>query len=251
MPITDPWFYLAAVPALLIAGISKGGFGGGLAIVGVPLMSLVVAPAQAAAIMLPILILMDWIGVGAYRRTWDGTTLAVMLPGAAVGIALGGLVFGALNEDLVRLVLGAVAVAFSVNFFPPRRQAKPARPPSAWRGGLFGGLSGFTSTIAHAGGPPASMYLLPLRLDKTVFVGTTVILFTAINMMKVVPYGLIGQFSGTNLLTSLALAPLAPLGVLTGLWLHRRIDERVFYRLCYGFVLITGLKLIHDGLAWF
>ena len=250
MPITDPWFYLAAAPALLITGISKGGFGGGLAIVGVPLMSLVIAPAQAAAIMLPILILMDWIGVGAYRKTWDRGTLAVMLPGAAVGIALGGLVFGALNEDLVRLVLGVVAVAFSLNFLLPRRRSKPARRPNAWRGGLFGGLSGFTSTIAHAGGPPASMYLLPLRLDKTVFVGTTVILFTAINLMKVVPYALIGQFSGTNLLTSLALAPLAPLGVFAGLWLHRRVDEGVFYRLCYSFVLITGLKLIYDGMAW-
>ena len=250
MPIADPWFYLAAVPAVLIAGISKGGFGGGLAVMGVPLMALVVAPAQAAAILLPILILMDWIGVGAYRRTWDGRTLAVMLPGAAVGIALGGLVFGLLDEDLVRLVLGAIAVAFSLNFFRPGR-SKAARPPSAWRGGLFGGLSGFTSTIAHAGGPPASMYLLPLRLDRTVFVGTTVLFFAAVNLMKLVPYGLIGQFSGTNLLTSLALAPVAPLGVLAGLWLHRRVDEGLFYRLCYGFVLITGLKLMYDGLAWF
>ncbi|HET6520703.1 MAG TPA: sulfite exporter TauE/SafE family protein [Geminicoccaceae bacterium] len=250
MPITDPWFYAAAVPAMLLVGISKGGFGGGLAIAGVPLMAFVVPPAQAAAIMLPILVLMDWIGVGAYRRSWDGPTLAVMVPGAAVGIALGGAVFGALDEGLVRLVLGAIAVVFSARYFMPGGRAEAAaRPPSAWRGGLFGGLSGFTSTIAHAGGPPASMYLLPLRLDRTVFVGTTVIFFTAVNLMKLLPYALIGQFSATNLLTALALAPLAPVGVLAGVWLHRRIDETLFYRLCYGFVLLTGLKLIHDGLS--
>jgi uncharacterized protein len=250
LPVTDPWFYAAAIPAMLLVGISKGGFGGGLAVVGVPLMSFVVPPAQAAAIMLPILVLMDWIGVGAYRRSWDGRALAVMVPGAAVGTALGGLVFGALDEDLVRLVLGAIAVAFGARYFLPARWtgAAAARPPSAWRGGLLGGLSGFTSTIAHAGGPPASMYLLPLRLDRTVFVGTTVIFFTAVNLMKLVPYALVGQFGATNLLTSLALAPLAPIGVLAGVWLHSRVDETLFYRLCYGFVLLTGFKLIHDGL---
>jgi uncharacterized protein len=122
------------------------------------------------------------------------------------GIALGGLLFGRLNEDFLGLVLGAIAVAFSPSFFLRGRTRAP-RPQSAWRGGLIGALSGFTSTIAHAGGPPASMYLLPLRLDRTVFVGTTVFFFSAVNLMKLVPYGLIGQFSGTNLLTSLALPP--------------------------------------------
>ena len=124
-----------------------------------------------------------------------------------------------------------------------------ARRPSAWLGALCGALSGFTSTLAHAGSPPAQIYLLPLRLDKTVFVATSVIFFASVNVAKLVPYALLGQFGPTNLGTALVLMPLAALGMALGLWLHHRIDPALFYRLCYGCVALTGLKLIYDGLA--
>lgn len=249
MPIADLWFYVVAVPAILIVGISKGGFGGGLALVGVPMLSLLIPPAQAAAIMLPILLVMDAFGVLAYRRRFDRGAMAAMLPGAALGIAAGGLAFGLLDARIMRLMIGLIAVGFVAYHFLGGGLLRPARPPNVWLGALCGALSGFTSTLAHAGGPPAAMYLLPLRLDKTVFVASTVIFFAAVNVMKLVPYSLIGQFSAANLATALVLAPLAPIGVRLGIWLHQRVDEVLFYRLAYGFVAITGLKLIWDGIA--
>jgi uncharacterized membrane protein YfcA len=253
MPITELVFYLAAVPAVLVVGISKGGFGGGLALVGVPLMSLVIAPAQAAAIMLPILITMDAIGIGAYWRRFEGAVLRSMLPGGVFGIAVGGLLFGALDAATMRLIIGTIALLFVAHHFLGRRLLAPepsgGRAPNAAMGAACGALSGFTSTLAHAGGPPAHMYLLPLRLDKTVFVATSVVFFAVVNLVKLVPYWWIGQFATGNLWTSLVLAPLAPVGMLLGIWLHKRVDQALFYRLAYLFVAITGLKLIYDGLA--
>ncbi len=248
MPIGDPWFYLIAVPALLITGISKGGFGGGLGIVAVPLLALVVSPAQAAAVLLPVLILMDLIGVRAYWRQFDGHALAVMLPGAVVGIALGGLAFGVLDARATRLIVGTIALAFVAHLPARRRPARPGRRPNAGLGAICGAVAGFTSTVAHAGSPPAAIYLLPLKLDKTRFVATNVVLFAAINLIKLVPYALVGQLSGSNLATALVLAPLAPVSMVLGMRLHHRIDPSTFYRLCYLFVALTGLKLIYDGL---
>jgi uncharacterized membrane protein YfcA len=248
VPIADPWFYLIAVPALLVTGISKGGFGGGLGIVAVPLLALVVSPAEAAAILLPLLILMDLIGVRAYWRRFDGHALAVMLPGAVLGIALGGLAFGVLDASATRLIVGLIALAFVAHYFLGGGRLAPARPPNAWLGASCGALAGFTSTIAHAGSPPAALYLLPLKLDKTRFVATNVVLFAAINLLKLVPYAAVGEFTARNLATALVLAPLAPLSMILGMRLHHRIEPTTFYRLCYAFVAITGLKLVYDAL---
>ncbi len=245
----DHWtFYLAAIPAVLIFGISKGGFGGGLGIAAVPLMAIVVAPSDAAGILLPLLVLMDLIGLYAYRRRWDRRVVAVMLPGALAGILLGSLAFGYLNDDVVRVVLGLIAVGFTADYFLRDKSRIEARPQRPVAGAIWGSLAGFTSTIAHAGGPPANIYLLPLKLDKSIFVGTMVVLFAAINAAKVLPYAVLGLLDWTNLATSLTLAPVAALGMLAGLWLHDKVDQLLFYRLCYVFVLLTGLKLVYDGL---
>jgi uncharacterized protein len=248
VPIGDPWFYLAAVPAVMITGISKGGFGGGLGILAVPMMALVVSPAQAAAILLPVLILMDLIGVRAYWRRYDGHALAVMLPGAVVGIALGGLAFGLLDARATRLIVGAIALAFVAQYYLGGGGLAPARPPNAWLGALCGGLGGFTSTVAHAGSPPAAIYLLPLKMDKTRLVATNVVLFAAINLLKLMPYAAVGEFNAVNLMTALVLAPLAPGSMIAGMRLHHRVEPSTFYRLCYAFVAITGLKLVYDAL---
>jgi hypothetical protein len=249
VPITDPWFYLAAVPAVLVTGISKGGFGGGLGIVAVPVLALTISPAQAVAIMAPILILMDGFGVQTYWRDVDRGAMAIMLPGAVLGVALGGLLFDLLDARTMRLVVGALALAFVANYLLGAARDRPAPPPRPWFGVLCGGLAGFTSTIAHAGSPPAAFYLLPLRLHKTVFVASTIIFFAVVNLMKLVPYWLIGEFTGVNLATALVLAPLAPLSMYLGVWLHHRIEQRLFMLLCYGLVALTGVKLIADGLG--
>jgi uncharacterized membrane protein YfcA len=247
--LSDPAFYLVAIPAVLIFGISKGGFGGGLGIAAVPLMALVVSPATAAGIMLPPLILMDVIGVWAYRHRFDHRIVRAMLPGALAGIALAALAFRYLDDNLVRVLLGVIAAGFAADYFLRRKSATPPKPHRARLAAFWGGVAGFTSTVAHSGGPPANIYLLPLKLDKSVFVGSMIILFTLINAAKVVPYALLGLFTPANLLASLALAPVAAVGMLAGIWLHDKVDQVLFYRLCYVFVFLTGLKLIHDGLS--
>lgn len=249
MPITDPAFYLVAVPAVLITGVSKGGFGGGLGFVAVPLMALVIPPAQAVAVLLPILILMDGFGVHTYWREVDRGVLWVMLPGAAVGIAIGGLLFDLLDAQMMRLMVGVLAILFVAHHVVGVSTRREAPRPRPWFGVLCGGLSGFTSTIAHAGSPPAAIYLLPLRLDKTVFVASSIVFFAVVNLLKLVPYWLIGQFTSLNLATALVLAPLAPISMYLGVWLHHRIEQRRFMQLCYVLVALTGIKLITDGLG--
>lgn len=248
--IEDPLFYLAAVPALLIMGISKGGFGGGLGVVAVPLLALTISPVQAAAIMLPILCVMDLFGLWSFRGKWDRTNTKIIISGAVVGIAIGTASFRYLDEHMIKLLLSAVALGFSGNYWLRRRNGeRPAMAPSYLRGGFWSLLAGFTSFAAHAGGAPLNVYLLPLKLHKTVFQATTVIFFTVINYVKLVPYAWLGQLSFANLSTSLAVLPIALVGIVSGIWLHSRVPQELFYKLCYGFLFLTGLKLLYDGIS--
>ena len=249
--ITDPWFYVAAVPAVLLFGIAKGGFGGGLGVLAVPLMALAVSPVQAAAVLLPILCLMDLVGLWAYRGRWLWPELRILIPASLVGIAVGTLMFGLMSAATVRIVVGVVAIVFTLHFFYSLRHedasALPHFPPGV--GLAAGATGGFTSFIAHSGGPPISMYLLRRPLDRTDFVATTVLLFAVINYVKLVPYAWLGQLSTGNLITSLVLAPLAPVGVYIGVWLHRRVSDRFFFRLMYVLLFVVGCKLLYDGIA--
>lgn len=247
--ITDPIFYAVAVPAVLLAAISKGGFGGGLAILGVPLMSLVIPAPQAAAIMLPILCVMDAVGIWAYRKTWHRRNLLIMASGAMIGIGIGTATFHLFNDAALRLMVGGVAVAFTLNYWLGGGGRTEAVDPHTIKGMFWGAIAGFTSFLAHAGGPPANAYLLPQRMDKTLFVGTMVMMFTAVNYAKLLPYWWLGLLPVGNLTMSLILCPLAPIGVLLGVWLHNRISPTWFYRLCYVFLFATGGKLLYDGVV--
>jgi uncharacterized protein len=247
--ITDPLFYALAVPAFLITGISKGGFGSGLGSLAVPMLALAVPVPQAAAIMLPLLLAMDLVGLWAYRNKWDGANMRIMLPGAMVGMVLGYLSFRYLDEHWIRLLVGAIAIGFVLNVWLRPSVAGKAAGPS-WTGGSFwSGLSGLTSFVANAGGPPLSVYLLPQRLDKTLFVGTTVLYFAVLNYTKIIPYWWLGQFTDENLMTALILLPLAPIGMWLGMWLHTRVRDATFYRWVHILLLLSGIKLVWDGIA--
>lgn len=246
-PITDPVFYLFAVPAVLIAGIAKGGFGGSIGMLATPLIALSSSPLQATAIMLPILCAMDVLGIFAYRRNASWPNLLRMAPGAIIGITIGGLTFQYMNDDIIRLMIGIIAVAFTLNAVIKRKAERAAAGPSTPKGIFWGSISGFTSTVAHAGGPPVQFYLLPQRLDKTLYVGTTVWFFLLVNYTKLIPYTMIGQFSPSNLGTSLMLIPLAPVGIWAGYRLHKIVNEVLFYRVIYVILVIVGLKLVYDG----
>jgi len=246
----DLWFYLLAVPAILLIGISKSGFGGGMGLLGVPLMALAVDPRMAAAILLPILCLMDAFALWAYRGLWHRRHLAILAAGAAVGILLGALTFEYVSTAAMRLLVGVIALAFVANWLFRPAAARASDPePRLLSGSFWGALSGFTSFTAHAGGPPVAMYLLPRRLDKSLFQGTTVVFFALVNLTKLFPYAWLGQFSREVLLTALVLAPLVPPAIGLGLLLHRRVPQETFYRLCYLLLSLVGTKLVWDGVT--
>ncbi len=245
--ILDPWFYVAASVAVLIAGIAKGGLGGGIAVVGVPLMAMVVSPGQAAAVLLPILMVMDALALRAYWGAWDAGNLRILLPSALVGTALGFLTFGYLSDDGLRALVAAVALTYAVRYFAQKGPARERAPRSA-TGFIWGALAGFTSFSVHAGGPPLQAYLLPQRMPRTTFQATSVVFFFVVNWSKVVPYAWLGQWTPDNLLTSLVLLPLAPLGIWIGRRIHLRVNDAVFFRVVHASLLVIGLKLLYDVL---
>ena len=247
--ITDPLFYAAAIPALMITGISKAGFGSGLGVIAVPMIALTMPAAQAAAIMLPILCVMDLAALWAYRGQWSRDNMRIILPGGIAGIALGAFTFRYVSEAGLKLLLGMIAIGFLLQRGMSAASQPEKTAPNPGKGYFWSALSGFTSTLAHAGGPPMSIYLLPQGMDKAQLVGTTVVFFTVMNYVKLIPYTLLGLFDISNLATSAGLAPLGLLGIVSGVWLRKRIAEALFYRLCYGFLFVTGLKLLYDGVT--
>ena len=248
-------FYPLAVLAILLSGISKGGFGAGAGGLSVPLMSIVIAPPEAAGIMLPILCAMDIFGIHAYRGRWSLEQLKTLLPGSVLGITLGGLAFGMLSVNMIRLIVGLIAVLFALNKWfdlsgrATRLLALRPRPPGRLFGMTCGFFSGLTSTLAHAGGPPFAVYIYSLKLDKTLIVATSAAFFCIGNYVKLIPYFFLGQLNTANLSTSLLFSPLAPLGVWLGLWLHKRISEQSFFQVSYVLLFLSGLKLIYDAVA--
>lgn len=245
---SDPYFYLVAIPAVLLYGISKGGFGGGVAILSVPLMAMVMPPAQAAAILLPILVVMDVLVVKAYWRIFDATTLRYLLPAAVIGIAIGYFSADAMSDDYMRILIGALALLFGTQQLSGFR-ADAGREHSRLMGWVLGTLAGFTSFSIHAGGPPFTMYLQPKQLSPLLFAGTAGIFFAVVNAMKILPYYALGQFSADNIAYSLLLVPLAPLGVKLGHYLVKRSSSGFYYHLISFFLVIVGAKLLWEGVG--
>jgi uncharacterized protein len=246
--ITAPLFYLAAVPAVILMGLSKGGLSG-LGLLALPLMALVVSPVQGAAIMLPILMVQDVVTVWVYRHSWDRRNVLILVPGAIVGILTGYLWAAQLPDAAVRLALGAISVGFAIRRLVIERGPGEIAPTKADvpQGLFWGAVCGFTSMIAHAGGPPFQIYVMPQRLPHTVFVGTGTIVFTLLNWIKVPPYIALGQFSAVNLATAAALFPVAIASTYAGVWLVRRLSGERFYTIVYGLLILVGGKLIFDG----
>jgi uncharacterized membrane protein YfcA len=246
--IEDPIFYAIALPVLMLTGIGKGGFGSGVGIIAVPSLSLIISPWEAVALMLPILCFMDVFGVWSYRRQWSRALMLYLAPGALIGIGFATLVADYVDEHMIRLIIGTIAVLFSLNYWLGGSRNPEPKAENRSKGVFWSAVSGFTSFVGHAGGPPLQVYLLPLKLDKTVFVGTTTVFFMAVNYAKLLPYGYLGLFTEEILWTALVLAPICPLAMFAGVWLHHRIPERPFYMVCYVLVFVIGCKLLHDGI---
>lgn len=247
---TDLRFYLFAVPAVILIGLAKGGFTG-LGALGTPLIALGVDPVRGAAVLLPILIVQDVVGVAAFRRSWDGRVLAIMLPGAVVGVALGYAFAASVSESAVMAAIGAVSILFALYRLWAERghRIEASTRSPAWLGGLFGLATGFTSQIAHAGGPPFQMWVMPRRLPRDVLVGTTAIFFAVLNWIKVPAYVALGQLGRGTLLAAAALLPVAVAASLAGVKLVRRVPMERFYTIVYLLMLVAGGKLLLDGLG--
>lgn len=250
--IQDPLFYAAAIPAVLIVGISKSGLGGGsLGVLAIPILSLVASPSVGAAIMLPLLIVMDVMGLITFRGKGDMRNLRILIPAALVGIAIGALTFRFTSDAMLRALIGLLSVGFVAQRVAGRGRQLPPTRPGIVKGGVCGAMSGFTSFIANAGGPPFVIYLAPQQLDKLIFVGTSVIFFAVVNAVKVLPFFLLGLFDTRNLSTSLALLPLAPIGYWLGLKLLMKINQARFYQIVTTALFIAGCKLLWDAAgAW-
>ena len=237
-----------AVPAVLLLGISKSGFGAGFGSLAVPLMAFAITVPQAAAILMPVLLLMDLLGMAAFRKDFDPALLRFVVPFGLVGTAVGTLLFKVLNAQAVAAIVGAFTLLFLAQrlLFPPR---PGSAPPPKWLGALLAVTSGFTSFVAHAGGPPINAYVIPLRLSPVRFTATMAFFFFVVNLSKWIPYAWLGLLDIRNLSTSLVLLPIAPVGVWAGVRIARHISQRVFYRVLYGGMLVTGSKLLWDGFA--
>jgi len=255
--ITDPLFYLVALPAVTLLGLSKGGFAG-LGMISTPLLALVVPPLQGAAILLPILICQDVISVWTYHRDWSAWNLKVLLPGSVLGVGAGWLFASYLSNAAIMLTIGAITLAFVLytwlgawrHAYLGHAPVKAERPHAAM-GVVWGALAGFTSTLVQVGSPPFQIHVLPQRLDKMTLVGTTVIFFAILNWMKVLPYFALGQFSTRNLATSVVLLPLAVATNFLGIWLVRKTPTEQFYRIAYLLMLLIGLGLLWQGARGF
>ena len=244
--ITDPMFFLCAIPAVLLYGMAKGGFGGSVSVIAIPLMSLAVPPVQAAAIMLPLLVAMDFVAIWSFRGTWSKRNIKLTLPGAIGGIIIGAFTFKYLSEDAIRLLIGVIAVAFCLDYWF-RPAPSGGRTPTLAGGTFWGTVAGFTSFGLHQGGAPISVFYLPQQMDKKTLMGTFAVFFTIVNLVKLIPYTWLGQFDTRNLLTSLVLLPLTPVGVRLGYYFLGRVNDKTIYTICYFFLLIVGIKLLWDG----
>lgn len=244
----NPWFYLLSILAVLNFGIAKGGFGAAFGMLSVPLMTLVMSPLQAAGILLPILLVMDAVVLKTYWGNFDKLALKILVPSALLGVFLGYLSAGSLNDDWLRLLVGVIAVIFGLQNL--LRKAGSGSTEHQWAAGSFwGSLAGFTSYHVHAGGPPVTAYLLPKRLAPVLFAGTTGAFFAAVNAAKLIPYYALGQLDTDNLLLSLVLVPFAPLGVYIGHQLVKRSQSQRYYQWISACLFLVGLKLLYDAVS--
>jgi len=244
----DPVVMAVAALAAAIMGVAKGGLTG-LGMLAVPVMALVMSPVQAAGIMLPILIASDAVGLWTWWKSWDWLTFRLMIPGAVAGTALGWATAHLVTDDAVRLIVGVIAVAFVARWLW-QRFTRGHRIASQHRGraAFWGTVAGYTSFVSHAGGPPYQVYTMPLGHDPRIYTGTNVLFFAVTNLMKVVPYYLLGQFGATNLAASAALMPVAVVFTFVGAWIIRRMSTAVFYPITYALVALVGIRLIADAL---
>ena len=242
----DLYFYLTAGIGVVLFGISKGGFAGPIAILAIPIMSLSMSPVVAAAILLPVLLVMDVVAMYIYWNKWDLKNIKIIIPPALFGILIGTLTFKYSSDDSIRIIIGTIAIIFILLTIIQKNNI--LIKPTKIKGTFWSLIAGYTSFLIHSGGTPVNFYLLPQKLNKTIYVGTMTLVFLIINTIKLFPYYYLDQLIFSNLKISLILSPLAPISIYFGYYLHKKVNEDTFYFFIYFFLAIGGIKLIYDGI---
>tara|TARA_B100001175_G_C19503942_1_gene639782 strand:+ start:1431 stop:2186 length:756 start_codon:yes stop_codon:yes gene_type:complete len=241
-------FFVSVVPAIILYGIAKSGLGGSISLISIPLMTLVMPLSQALAIILPILIFSDIIAVYRFRKEFDLSTLKIMVPFSAVGIIIGSYSFSYFSEDLLKLIVGIMGFIFSGHYFIFKKKKIIPSKKNLFKGAICSTVAGFTSFCVHAGGTPTSLYLLPLRLKKEIYVGTRIIFFSFVNLFKLPLYVHLSMVNLKTISQSLMLIPLAVVGIFIGYRILKIIEENLFYNIIYALIFLTSTKLIYDYL---
>lgn len=239
---------VAAIIAVILVGFAKGGFSG-LGALATPIMALAMPPVAAAAVLLPILVVQDVISLWSFRGQWNRRIIGWMLPGAIIGVGIGWVMAAQLTVPVILATLGAITLSFGLwRLWIERRGDVPATNAPEWLGTVFGAATGFTSQIAHAGGPPFQMWVAPKKLPHTEYVGTNVLLFAVLNWIKVPAYWQLGQFHADTLWTSFILMPLAIVSTFAGIWLIKRINGPLFYKIINWLMILLGVRLLWAGI---
>ena len=241
-------FFITVVPAIILFGIAKSGLGGSIALISIPLMTLSMSLTEALAIILPILIFSDFIAMYRFRKDYDIDTLKLIVPSAAVGIVIGSFTFSYFSEDLLKFIVALMGFLFSAHYFLFKKNKIIPKKKNFLKGSIFTTIAGFTSFCVHAGGTPTSIYLLPLRMKKEIYVGTRVIFFTFVNLIKLPLYIQLSMMNVKTIISSIILFPLSILGIYIGFKLLKIIEETLFYNIIYCLIFLTSTKLMYDFL---
>jgi uncharacterized protein len=244
----DPLTLAVAALGVFLIAFLRGAFGGGFAIIGIPLLSLVLDPIAAGTVLAPLFIAMDLVALRYWKpSTWSKPDAVLLVPTFIVGIGLGFLLMRAIDTRLATILIALVTLVFVALWFlgTSTQQPRPRSTPKALLCGLSGGV---TTMVSHSGGPPLAMYLLPLGLPKAVYAGTTSLVFTAANLVKAGPWLLLGQPTRALWILMALCLPAVPIGIYAGWRLHERLSQERMYRLCYALLTVTALKLLWDGL---
>ena len=239
-------FFICVIPAIIIFGIAKSGLGGSIALISIPLMTVVMPLNQALAIILPILILSDFTAVYKFRKEFDLGTLKLLVPFAAVGIFVGSVTFSYFSEDMLKFIVGLMGFLFSAHYFLLKKNKFIPNKKSFFKGSICSVIAGFTSFSVHAGGTPTSIYLLPLRMKKEIYIGTRVIFFTFVNLIKFPFYISLSMITLESFKQSMMLFPLSVVGILIGYQILKYVEENLFYNIIYALILITSSRLVYS-----
>ena len=239
-------FFVSVVPAIILYGIAKSGLGGSISLISVPLMTVVMPLQQALAIILPILIFSDMIAVYRFRKEFNLNILKLIVPFAAVGIIIGSLTFSFFSENLLKFIVGIMGFLFAGHYFLFKKEKTTPAKQNFLKGAICSSIAGFSSFCVHSGGTPTSLYLLPLRLKKEIYVGTRVIFFCFVNLLKLPLYIYLSMVNFDTLYQSISLFPLAVIGIFIGYKLLKIIKENLFYNIIYALILASSTKLIID-----